>query len=203
MRRFVRNSVAASNKNAFILERSRMFEIKAEDNYCRDIIFAIRKLDQVAPSTVEEKIDAIRRIGNVSWTGGPLALRRAGGQIPKLVQLFEIEAIELRTEVIKTLAAICVMNRQYQETLRVNGFLNTMIDFLRLEVSEFVELQKWILYCVLCVLVENVENQRYVLDFPHTQATFSRYQTETWHVFKRNIALELSNMLGYGFCANT
>ena len=62
-----------------------MFEIKAEDNYCRDIIFAIRKLEQVAPSTTEEKVDAIRRIGNVSWTGGPPALRRAGAQIPRFV----------------------------------------------------------------------------------------------------------------------
>merc|ERR1712193_9104 len=181
-----------------------MFEIKAEDNYCRDIIFSIRKLEQIAPSTTEEKIEAIRRIGNVSWTGGPLALRRAGAQIPRLVALFHADdMLEMRMEVIKTLATICICNRTYQDLMRTNGFLKTLLDFLRLDVPEEIELQKWIIYCVLCLLVDNVENQRYCLEIPHTRKTFSKYQTEQWFSFNRNIALELSNMLGYGHVVNT
>lgn len=181
-------------------EREKIFDIKAEDNYCRDIIFAIRKLDQVTPATVEEKIDSIRRIGLVAWTGGKIALRRAGAQIPRLMQLFDTEPTEVRVEIAKSISQICLMNGTYQEAMRTNGYLKKFLDFLRLDAGEAIlELQKWIVYCILCVLVGNAENQRFVIKIQHSENTFSRYQTEVWYKWNRNVALDLSSLLGFGY----
>ena len=93
------------------------------------------------------------------------------------------------------------MNRAYQDMMRTSGYLKTLLDYLRLESTsdEMLELQKWIIYCINCILVDNVENQRFVLAIQFTQSVFSKYQTEVWYKWNRNVALDLNSMLGYGY----
>ena len=179
-------------------DRDNKHDIQADDGFCRDIIYSIRKLDHYLSLSVEEKIESIRRIGIVSWTGGPLALRKAGDQIPRFLKIYPSECIEVKIEIIKALSQICCLNQAYQNIIRTEGFLKDIVDFLRLHDPTQIELQKWIIYTLLTLLADNIENQRYILNIRHCEKTFSNYQTESWYTWNRNEANMLISMLGYG-----
>ena len=176
-------------------ERDKIFNIEAEDTYCRDIIFSMKKLEQIAALTTEEKVACIRHIGIVSWTGSPLALKKAGSYLEKLIGFFSSESLEIKIEIIKAISQICRLNAIYQDIVRNVGFLKEMVETLYIEQDEMVELQKWMIYCITCMLVENPTNQKFILSVEDFQEVLSQYQTETWYTWNQNEANYLLNIL--------
>ena len=187
-------------------EKPSVHDVIAEDSFLRDIIFSINYLESGSNGslvlTPEDKIEHIQRIGMVSWTGGTLANALAASQIPRFVEMFEEEEdpqqIEIRIELVKTLALICLSNRAAQDELRVNGFLDYMVQLLRLDNPKLVDLQKWLVYALNSMLSDNTENQRFVLSYAHMKDTLAKYQTESWFCWRRNEATYLVNLLFFG-----
>ena len=166
------------------------------DYFCRDIIVCSRKLEEFATLTAEEKVDSIRRIGIASWIGGPAALNKAGAQLFRLIRLFDKEHIDIRIEIIKCVSEICWFNKYYQELIRTEGFLETILDTLKIENSLYLKLQKWIIYALICLLSENAENHKFILEQCSYQ-TLLRFKSESWYFWSRNEANVLIGILGY------
>lgn len=177
--------------------REDIYKIQAEDSFCRDIVYSSNKLEQYMTLSQEEKIDSIRRLGIISWTGGPIALRRAGNQISRLASIFPSESLEIKIEIIKAISQICCLNPPYQNFLRECGFLDQLIEVLKIDDEELVMLQKWIIYCLSCLVVENVDSQRHLIRVEGMSGIISKYQTESWYTWEKNEANFLLNLLFY------
>lgn len=187
-------------------EKPNVHDVIAEDCFLRDIIYSINYLESWRNGSVvmtnEERIEHIQRIGIVSWTGGTQANARAADQIPRFIEMFDEEKephqIDIRIELVKTLALIASSNKAAQDELRTNGFLAYMVELLRLNDPKLVDLQKWIVYALNSVLSNNTENQRLVLSYAHMKDTLAKYQTESWFCWRRNEATYLVNFLFFG-----
>lgn len=181
-------------------EKDALFNIQAEDSYVRDIMYSLRKLHHINVATTEEKVESIRRIGIVSWMGGPQALKKAGSQVTRFIKLYQFECYEVKIEIIKALSQICSLNRECQQVVKNEGFLREICDTLKMNQQDQMELYKWLIYAIICMITDNVENQRFVLSIPSLKETVGLYRTETWYSWKRNEANTLFNMLGYSQC---
>jgi len=181
-------------------DKSSVHDVPADDSFIRDIIYSINHLDRIDLLTNEEKIEHIRRIGIVSWTGGPQALANAGAQVGRFIQLYALEetTTEVKIEIIKTLSLICCLNKSYQNQIRESGFLNDMLNTLRINNPKIIDLQKWIIYTLNTVTSNNTENQRYVLLFADLKDTLCKYQTESWFSWRKNEATHIIKALCFG-----
>jgi len=187
-------------------EKPNVHDVIADDCFLRDIIYSRNYLESGrnvgVVLTNEERIEHIQRIGIVSWTGGTAANAMAAAQIPRFIEMFDEEKephqIDIRIELVKTLALIASSNKAAQDELRTNGFLAYMIELLRLNDPRLVDLQKWLVYALNSVISNNTENQRLVLSYAHMKDTLAKYQTESWFCWRRNEATYLVNVLFFG-----
>ena len=180
-------------------EKSSVHDVLADDSFIRDIIYSINHLDRIDLLTIEEKIEHIRRIGIVSWTGGPQALTNAGAQVERFINLYRVEeTMDVKIEIMKTLSLICCLNKSYQNQLRESGFLDEMLNTLAVHNPKIIDLQKWIIYTLNTVTSNNTENQRHVLAFPNLKDTLCAYQTESWFSWRKNEATHIIKALCFG-----
>ena len=187
-------------------EKPNVHDVIADDCFLRDIIYSENYLESGrnvgVVLTNEERIEHIQRIGIVSWTGGTAANARAAALIPRFIEMFDEEKephqIDVRIELVKTLALIASSNKAAQDELRTNGFLAYMVELLRLNDPRLVDLQKWLVYALNSVLSNNTENQRLVLSYAHMKDTLAKFQTESWFCWRRNEATYLVNVLFFG-----
>ena len=202
------NSVKNRFQSAYdnVTNRDGIEDIRAENLSCRDIMYSARKLEGMAKSMTtkagvnDEKVLLIRRIGLASWLGGRAAEQLADEKLIIFINIFRApaEPLDVKIEAIKTISSICCLNSKIQTKILINGFLGDMLEVIAVDLPPCIELQKWIIYCLICLCADNATIQKELLKYPYLQSVLSRFQTESWFSWKRNEAKELMDILAFG-----
>ena len=205
-RRLTEGLVVIRNRTSTLLHRGHddddeTGEIKEENLYKRGILSSIVKIGKV-DLPLEERMSAAQTVGHLSWTGGPPASKLAGQYLGNFLWIIneESEPQKLKLELIKSISEICWMNQQNQEKARSFGVCEKLTKMLQDEDKHSLNMRRWIVYTLWCLLANNYENQTFVLSIPAMKSSLKKSLKglfdKNWRCWERNEARELYMLLG-------
>ncbi|XP_068742247.1 armadillo-like helical domain-containing protein 2 [Montipora capricornis] len=169
-----------------------------DDNFFeRDILIAAKKLSCL--SNILERIQAVKNLGHLSWSGGPAAANFAGNQLVNLCGVLNDlnEPATLKMFTVQAISEICCANKGNQDKARLYGIIDNLIEISGTTEPELSALRRSTAACLLTLCCENVENQRYVLKAEKIQEKLSFVSNENWSAWQENEAAELMIFLGF------
>ena len=172
-------------------------ELKQEtDLYKRDILEANMKLKK-PNSTVEEKIREIRKIGVMSWTGGPSAAKFAKTYLVGYLEwLGDPEQPDnLRIALLKSIVEISWLNDEIKATLSEKNILKTISNILDENTDTYEEIQRWAAYTLLCLATGSHIVQRELLKIDDLEPKLRKLSLDSWYYWKINAAGLLTQLL--------
>ncbi|XP_044166911.1 armadillo-like helical domain-containing protein 2 [Acropora millepora] len=175
-----------------------------DDNlFERDILIATKKLSCL--SNVLDRTQAVRDLGHLSWSGGPVAAKFAGNQLINLCGLLNDpnEPPLLKMYTVQAISEICCANKENQDKARLYGILHHLCELLETTEPELSTLRRSSAACLLTLCCENVENQRFLLGTKNLQENLSSVANENWSAWQENEAAELITFLGLRRSANS
>eukprot|EP00794_Sanderia_malayensis_P003152 gene3152-3621_t len=151
--------------------------------------------------SLDEKVKMIRKIGNLAWTGGTAASKFASGYLPSIVELLREPTMPTRLVItlINAVVSICWTHNDVIDKHRDMNVLQTLYDILESSGcrEESSDLQRWVVYAMLCLVSDNSANQRELVKFPKLPHTLRALSKEIWRGWQYNEALKLSEILGW------
>ncbi|KAJ8038011.1 Armadillo-like helical domain-containing protein 2 [Holothuria leucospilota] len=150
---------------------------------------------------VEVRIEAIRKIGILAYTGGLDASKLAGMYLERMVAYFQdTEAPPpLRLQVIKSIAEMCRTHKDNVQTIIDLGVAEDIIAKLRSAGTDF-SLVRWGCYTLvgLCavslVILKSVQSNYGDEELKKKLQVLSDL---SWHAWPRNYALVLMDLIGF------
>ncbi len=144
----------------------------------------------------EEKVNLIKKIGNLAWTGGPPASRFASEYLPRILELLddphttEVTAIIL----IKAIVEICWFIDVKKDLIQ--RILTRLYSCIEEQAEVSTEQQRWAVYAMLCFASKHFDHQVEILKLPSLSANLHSMSQEVWLGWNFNEALKLSELLG-------
>ena len=172
-------------------------ELKQEtDLYRRDILEANMKLKR-PNSTVDEKIREIRKLGVMSWTGGPSASKFAKKYfVDYLEWLGDPEQSDnLRIALLKSIVEISWLNDDVKSALSEKNILKTISHILDENKDTCEEIQRWAAYTLLCLATGSHIVQRELLKIDDLEPKLRKLSLDSWYYWKINAAGLLTQLL--------
>eukprot|EP00118_Oscarella_pearsei_P010450 m.64231 g.64231 ORF g.64231 m.64231 type:complete len:167 (+) comp35229_c0_seq1:3299-3799(+) len=150
--------------------------------------------------SAEERMEAVKTMGHLAWTGGSDGAQFCGEHYLKtLVTILQSprEPQCVRIEIVKALGEICRMHVNNQALARECGLIQVLLDLL-LHINQ--EMRMWATHTLFFLLCGNTENQIETLAVPtpKVQMMFVRVISDDWSDWQHNDAKECLKMLGLG-----
>ncbi|CAH3033528.1 unnamed protein product, partial [Porites lobata] len=168
-----------------------------DDNlFERDILVATKKL--ACLSNLSERIQAVKDLGHLSWSGGPSAARFAGNQLVNLLSLLNDhnEPTVLKMFTVQAISEICCANKENQDKARFYGLIDKLTEMLCTTELDLSSLRRSITACLLTLSCENLENQKTLLHTTGLQEHLASVSFENWSAWEENEAAQLMKFLG-------
>ncbi|XP_022093633.1 uncharacterized protein LOC110980886 [Acanthaster planci] len=152
---------------------------------------------------VEIKIEAVRKMGHLAYTGGTEAAKCAGTYLPILAQILKDEASSatLKTEVVKALSELCRAHKDNCD--RVYQELDLMPILAKFVASHFdPRLVRWSCYALVVLCASGTKVVRALIDHTKTDGgnfkeCLEEMEEISWKGWPRNYAAVLRDFLGH------
>ncbi|XP_039267827.2 armadillo-like helical domain-containing protein 2 [Styela clava] len=164
---------------------------KEKNLYKRGIIKASGALDMFESEVISgsELVEAIDKMGNLAYAGGPPATKCAGTYLPKFVELLskgDIRA-DVKVSILKAISIITINHLEHQDQCESLGLLRQVSGIIcDSESSECLLL--WAIYCLHNIIVGNIRNMQIIAEDKAIHESIVKAKSLNWTAFLYNYA---------------
>ncbi|XP_033117842.1 armadillo-like helical domain-containing protein 2 [Anneissia japonica] len=162
--------------------------------YKRGILMNIHFLtDRV---DVDTKIEALRKIGHLAYTGGPEASKCAGKSMDLIVEILSNIANprSLRTQAARSLSEICKSHKDNATNFVKNGLSSVLGS---LESTSDPRLTRWCIYTLVTGSVNSIPALKWLSTSDELPKILRKMAALSWNGWENNYANILLMLLGY------
>ncbi|XP_071962367.1 armadillo-like helical domain-containing protein 2 [Antedon mediterranea] len=146
---------------------------------------------------VDTKIEALKKIGHLAYTGGPEASKSAGKYIHLVLEI--LNNIEnpraLRIQAVRSVSEICKGHRDNIDSFVRNGGISSITDNLGSTTDP--RMTRWCIYTLVTSSVNNLAILRALSGVPDLPNLLRKTVGLSWNGWECNYATILLTLLGY------
>ncbi|XP_048584656.1 armadillo-like helical domain-containing protein 2 isoform X2 [Nematostella vectensis] len=148
---------------------------------------------------VTTRVQAIKDLGHIAWSGGPPIAKFAGSYLVNLMSIASDVSMpmSMRLAATQAIGNICSSSKDAKDRTSTMGMVEVLCEILQESGPEHSALRKNAVQSLLIVLCDNRENQTSAVQYKGLKETLSRISEEDWTAWSLNEAERLGSFLGF------